>query len=224
MMFKCRGTTIRLFSTKLFILVLLALSAIFAVFSLHEVVRMNYSKQRTSLRNISSGFEFNPSVKVLQLHGQGVVLGSVTTKAAAIQNINNVPQEERIVETLRPTLKISPNNSKSPEIQKLREIVRSVNLKEFIRNKDKFGSDFSQSSLVIIIQVHDRIDYFSHLLKSLSHAKGIEAALLIISSDFYSEEINRLVEEINFCRVSASSSVNILTCEMVVILCESVGL
>lgn len=199
-MFKYRGTTIRLFSTKLFILVL-TLSAIFAVFSLHEVVSPNYSNQRTSHRNISSGFEINPPLQTLQLHGQGLVLASVTTKADAIQNINIVPQEKRIDETLHPTLKISPNNSKSPEIRKLREIVRSVNLKESMRNKDKFGTDFSQSSLVIIIQVHDRVDYFSHLLKSLSHAKGIEKALLIISSDFYSEEINRLVEEINFCRV-----------------------
>ena len=222
MMFKYRGTTIRLFSTKLFILAL-ALSAIFAVFSLHEVVSPNYSNQRTSHRNISSGFEINPPLQTLQLHGQGVVLASVTTKIDAIQNINNVPQEKRIDEILRPTFKISPNNSKSPEIRKLREIVRSVNLKESMRNKDKFGTDFSQSSLVIIIQVHDRVDYFSHLLKSLSHAKGIERALLIISSDFYSEEINRLVEEINFCRVSATPLVNIFTYKMIVILCELMG-
>lgn len=193
MMFKYRGTTIHLFSTKLVLLVLFTVCSIFAVFSLHEIIALSSVKTLNSFPLSNGHLDSNQPPTRLPSKAHAAVLGTYTviTKAAVNENINKTPLEERL----------SPNRSTSLDVERLREIIRTANLREVIRNKDKFGTDFSQSALVIIVQVHDRVDYFSHLLKSLSHAKGIEEALLIISSDLYSEEINRLVEEIDFCRV-----------------------
>ena len=194
MIFKYRGTTIRLFSTKLFILVMVAVGAIFAVLSLHEIITFNSTNHSDSLPNATG--RLNPSVT--RLRQEGIVAAPAfkegnNAQAATKKNINISPQAETIKRL---------NRTMSPEIAKLREFVGSANAAEFIRNKEKFGSKFSQTSIVIVVQIHDRVDYFSRLLKSLSHAKGIEDALLIISSDFYTEEIYKHVDSIDFCRVS----------------------
>lgn len=194
MIFKYRGTTIRLFSTKLFILVMVAVGAIFAVLSLHEIITFNSANQSDSLPN-STG-RLNPLLA--RFRQEGIVAASEgnNARAATKENINLSPQAETIKRLNR-----TANRTVLPEIAKLREFVRSANAAEFIRNKEKFGSKFSQNSIVIIVQIHDRVDYFSRLLKSLSRAKGIEDALLIISSDFYTEEVNKHVDSIDFCRV-----------------------
>lgn len=49
-------------------------------------------------------------------------------------------------------------------------------------------------------QVHTRITYLRHLIVSLAQAKEIETALLIFSHDFYDDDINDLVESIDFCK------------------------
>ena len=56
-----------------------------------------------------------------------------------------------------------------------------------------------------IVQVHSRPDYFEYLIKSLRGAKGISDALIVVSHDLFSEEMNRLVGTIDFCKVSNSS-------------------
>ena len=205
-MFKYRGTTIRLFSTKLFILVTLAVCAIFAVLSLHEMTTFHSVKHSDSLPSGSGVLELNPPLTRPSLQEPVATLARNGPATAVKANVNNnIPQEERITKTfIHPTVTLT-KPSVLTEIEKLREIVRSANEKEFIRNREKFGVEFSKTSIVMIVQVHDRADYFSHLLKSLSRAKGIEDALLIISSDYYSADINRLVESIDFCRVSKTA-------------------
>lgn len=191
MIFKYRGTTIRLFSTKLFILVMVAVGAIFAVLSLHEIITFNSVNQSDSLPN-STG-RLNPLLARFRQDGIVAAPEGNNAQAATKGNINLSPQAETIKRL---------NRTVVPEVAKLREFVRSANAAEFIRNKEKFGSKFSQNSVVIIVQIHDRVDYFSRLLTSLSRAKGIEDALLIISSDFYTEEVIKHVDSIDFCRVS----------------------
>ncbi|CRL07479.1 CLUMA_CG020447, isoform A [Clunio marinus] len=56
-------------------------------------------------------------------------------------------------------------------------------------------------STIIVIQVHTRITYLRHLIVSLAQARDISKALLIFSHDFYDEEINELVQSIDFCKV-----------------------
>ena len=200
MIFKYRGTTIRLFSRKLFILVTLGIGAVLAVFTLREMITFDASYRDSTLN--SNGFLSNQPQNNLPLQGTVANSNEDDTKTMAKkENTNsNIPQESlRIIR--RPTIKISQNKTVSPEIHKLRDIVRAVNKAEHIRNGDKFGTTLSQKSIVIVVQVHDRGDYFSYLLKSLSRAKGIEDALLVISHDYYAEEINRHVESIDFCKV-----------------------
>lgn len=203
MIFKYRGTTIRLFSRKLFILVTLGIGAVLAVFTLREMITFDASHSRASTPS-SNGFHSDqpqnnpyPQRTVANSNeGDTKTMGKEENKLAN----NNIPQGS-LPEILRPTIKISQNKTVSPEIRKLRDIVRAVNKAEYIRNGGKFGTTLSRKSIVIIVQVHDRSDYFSYLLKSLSHAKGIEDALLVISHDYYSEEMNRHVESIDFCKV-----------------------
>jgi hypothetical protein len=94
-------------------------------------------------------------------------------------------------------------DTQSPiNIEKIRKFVQNTNGQERIKNLDKFPNPLNENSMVIIIQVHNRPDYFSHLLRSLSRATGIENALLVVSHDYYNEFINKLVDAINFCKVS----------------------
>lgn len=198
MIFKYRGTTIRLFSTKLFILVMVGIGAVIAVLTLHEIIAFDPSGNiDPPLHN--NGFYLNrPQINALVTTS---IENAIKTEARN-ENINiNVPQESLRVTTKRPTIKISLNKSVEPEIQKLRHFVKNMNDEQYIRNGDKFGTTLSPSSIVIIIQVHDRSDYFSHLLNSMRRSRGIEDALLIVSHDYHSEEMNKLVESIDFCRV-----------------------
>jgi len=49
--------------------------------------------------------------------------------------------------------------------------------------------------------VHTRLDYLRQLILSLRAARDIEHALIVFSHDVYDQEINRAVEEVDFCRV-----------------------
>lgn len=51
------------------------------------------------------------------------------------------------------------------------------------------------------MQVHTRITYLRHLIVSLAQAKDISKILLIFSHDYYDEDINDLVQTIDFCKV-----------------------
>lgn len=51
------------------------------------------------------------------------------------------------------------------------------------------------------LQVHTRITYLRHLIVSLAQAKDISKTLLIFSHDYYDEDINDLVQTIDFCKV-----------------------
>lgn len=55
--------------------------------------------------------------------------------------------------------------------------------------------------LVILIQVHSRLNYLKELISSLRETKYIEQTLVIFSHDLYNEEINELVGTIDFCAV-----------------------
>ena len=57
------------------------------------------------------------------------------------------------------------------------------------------------NSIIIVVQVHKRITYLRHLIVSLAQARDISKTLLIFSHDFYDEEINELVQSIDFCKV-----------------------
>ena len=53
--------------------------------------------------------------------------------------------------------------------------------------------------LVILIQVHSRLNYLRELIESLKHTKHINETLVIFSHDLYDVEMNKLIENITFC-------------------------
>lgn len=67
-----------------------------------------------------------------------------------------------------------------------------------IHNLEKFGP-VTNETILITIQVHNRISYLSHLIDSLRHAQNISDALLIVSHDVYNDTINQIVQSIDFC-------------------------
>ncbi|CAH1730639.1 unnamed protein product [Chironomus riparius] len=89
----------------------------------------------------------------------------------------------------------SKNDSKM--IQKL---IERINDEQIIFNDLKYEA-LQNDSIVIVVQVHKRITYLRHLIQSLSQAKDISKTLIIFSHDFYDEEINKLVQNIDFCKV-----------------------
>ncbi|XP_017967644.1 alpha-1,6-mannosyl-glycoprotein 2-beta-N-acetylglucosaminyltransferase isoform X2 [Drosophila navojoa] len=87
-----------------------------------------------------------------------------------------------------------PNNT---EIK--RQIVR-YNEMQLVLNEETFGP-LQNDSVIIVVQVHTRINYLRHLIVSLAQARDISKSLLIFSHDFYDDDINDLVQQIDFCKV-----------------------
>ena len=54
---------------------------------------------------------------------------------------------------------------------------------------------------MLYLKVHDRITYLRHLIISLAQAQDISQTLLVFSHDYYDEEINSLIQSIDFCKV-----------------------
>ncbi|ESO93148.1 hypothetical protein LOTGIDRAFT_119931 [Lottia gigantea] len=82
----------------------------------------------------------------------------------------------------------------------LQELKR-LNKLQHIHNLPKFGLKLDASSTVIVVQVHDRVEYLKILLNSLRKMRNIENCLLIVSHDVYSKELNDVVEMVDFCPV-----------------------
>lgn len=98
----------------------------------------------------------------------------------------------------------SNNDSKyfpvSANISDIQRSIERYNEYQTIINEEIFGP-LQNDSIIIVVQVHKRIYYLRHLIVSLAQAKDISKALLIFSHDFYDEEINELVQSIDFCKV-----------------------
>ncbi|XP_035242031.1 alpha-1,6-mannosyl-glycoprotein 2-beta-N-acetylglucosaminyltransferase [Anguilla anguilla] len=80
----------------------------------------------------------------------------------------------------------------------MKRSVYDGNYRQFIQNADQFTADFQ---LVLVVQVHNRPAYLKLLLDSLSKAPDVHEFLLIFSHDYFSEEIDSMIQGIRFCRV-----------------------
>ena len=92
--------------------------------------------------------------------------------------------------------KLQANGDTDP-VMKMREIVSEINKNEVVLNDDKFPS----FDLVMIIQVHRRLEYLKMLLESLRGARDISEVLLVVSFDYYDEELFSVVDKVDFCKV-----------------------
>lgn len=88
----------------------------------------------------------------------------------------------------------------SLNISDIKRSITQYNLQQTVYNEDLFGP-LQNDSIVIVIQIHDRITYLRHLIVSLAQARYISQALIVFSHDYYDEEINSLVQSVDFCKV-----------------------
>ncbi|KAJ8926888.1 hypothetical protein NQ314_020739 [Rhamnusium bicolor] len=88
----------------------------------------------------------------------------------------------------------------TPNISDIKRSIAQYDLQQVVYNENIFGP-LQSDSVVIVIQIHDRITYLRHLIVSLAQARGISQALLVFSHDYYDEEMNSLVQSVDFCKV-----------------------
>nr|CAB3263805.1 alpha-1,6-mannosyl-glycoprotein 2-beta-N-acetylglucosaminyltransferase-like [Phallusia mammillata] len=86
---------------------------------------------------------------------------------------------------------------KMPE--EMRQYVLSQNFVQDFHNTEKYGKH-TQDSIIIVVQVHDRVDFFEQLLDSLKNARGIEKATLVLSMDKFTRQNEEAIKKIDFCR------------------------
>lgn len=87
-----------------------------------------------------------------------------------------------------------------PDIEQMQKLIQRYNELQSILNEDIFGP-LENDSVLIVVQVHTRINYLRHLIVSLAQARDISRSLVIFSHDFYDEDINDLIQSIDFCKV-----------------------
>jgi hypothetical protein len=96
-----------------------------------------------------------------------------------------------------------PSLSGPTSLEMLQEVMLKANLQQRILNQDKFPA-LGEEGLVLIVQVHKREGYLKQLLESLRATRGIQNVLLVLSHDYYFDDMNRLIQSIDFCPVSDS--------------------
>lgn len=108
--------------------------------------------------------------------------------------------------TQLPTLSQAQNNHlfASTIIDKTAENYKQPSLEEIrAQIQDETKNDhFNFTGLIVAVQVHNRPQYFQNLVNSLQNSIGIEHIHLIISSDYWSPEMNKITESIKFCKVT----------------------
>uniref|UniRef100_A0A3Q3K3B2 Uncharacterized protein n=1 Tax=Monopterus albus TaxID=43700 RepID=A0A3Q3K3B2_MONAL len=83
-------------------------------------------------------------------------------------------------------------------LTELTQSIYTANYKQFVHNADKYPGE---PELVLVVQVHNRQEYLRLLIRSLEKAAEVHSFLLIFSHDYFSEEINAIVQGITFCKV-----------------------
>ncbi|CAM5123745.1 unnamed protein product [Eretmochelys imbricata] len=83
-----------------------------------------------------------------------------------------------------------------------RSLFYQLNFDQPVRNLARFPRrPPGELELVLVVQVHERAEHLRLLLDSLRRAPGVERALLVLSHDLWSEELNRLAAQVEFCQV-----------------------
>lgn len=86
--------------------------------------------------------------------------------------------------------------------EKALDSIQFLNSQHEVLNADLFGPLSADNvDYVLVVQVHDRIEYLKYLIGSFSRARQIHRVLLVFSHDLNSEPVNQLIQSINFCRV-----------------------
>ena len=118
------------------------------------------------------------------------------TRATVIRSRNTVvagTKEQITIDSL--PSQIGPNS-----LQLLKDYMFKLNKEQRIQNVDKYPP-MAEDGIVLIVQVHRRDGYLHQLFNSMRKVQGIEEVLLVISHDYYYDDIMKLVQSVDFCRV-----------------------
>lgn len=85
-------------------------------------------------------------------------------------------------------------------IYQIRRLLHQYNVEEKILNKDMYGP-VKKDTLIFVVTVHKLSIYLEFLIVSLSQVIGVDDTLVIFSHTYYDENINTLIQSIDFCRV-----------------------
>ncbi|KAG7259677.1 hypothetical protein CRUP_021682 [Coryphaenoides rupestris] len=134
---------------------------------------------------------------VLALLGVSVVVGTLLLSARVLESAHQYqdPDQDPLRDVSRSAEMLKLNFA---SVSDLARSVLTADYKQFVLNADRFPEE---PQLVLVIQVHDRPDYLRLLIRSLEATAEVQGFLLIFSHDFFSEEINSLVQQISFCKV-----------------------
>lgn len=126
--------------------------------------------------------------------------------ARILTKINNtdgeIVQHSLNVTHVSPTTWASlPKVKDTGNLEEIMSVISEINKKQLIVNFHKF-SGFTWDGTIIIVQVHTRANYLHHLIESLRKTAGISEILLIFSHDYYSDEVNEVIQKVDFCQVS----------------------
>ena len=122
-------------------------------------------------------------------------------------------KKSRTIDDVKPRDKDVKSRDQDSRLHRLRDHALKLNIEEKVLNLEKFfvldeNGDFlppvklDKNGIILAVQVHNRSEYFVHFVSSLKSVKNIEQALLVISHDYYSPEMERLVASIDICKVS----------------------
>ena len=176
------------------------------------------------LMNANNGLVDNPRISADQMLNNKSVALKVEEKGEAVhkaelvhvpnlKNSTNSSSQQRgvVISSKNPVSPLASDvvhldpvpSQKGPDsLQLLHQQMLKLNEKQRVLNADKFPPLSNEDGLVLIVQVHKRENYLKQLFESLKRAKGIENVLLVISHDYYYDDMNTVVESVDFCRVS----------------------
>jgi alpha-1,6-mannosyl-glycoprotein beta-1,2-N-acetylglucosaminyltransferase len=98
------------------------------------------------------------------------------------------------------TLDSLPSQFGPNSLQLLKDHMFRLNKEQRVWNADKFPP-LATDGIVLIVQVHRREGYLRQLFNSMRNVRGIEKVLLVISHDYYYDDMMQLVRSVDFCRV-----------------------
>jgi hypothetical protein len=96
---------------------------------------------------------------------------------------------------------LNKSHTSDESVNRIKETINEINENQKVLNEEIYGP-LKQNDIVIIVQVHNRVNYLSALIKSLEQTKHINEVLLVFSHDIYDNQINSIVNSIKFCKVS----------------------
>ena len=90
-------------------------------------------------------------------------------------------------------------NVSDHKIAQILDKIKLANKEQRIRNEDIFGP-VTNATVIVAIQCHNRLQYLRQLVISLSRASGIDKMLIVFSHDYWDNDINNLVNSIDFAK------------------------